>query len=102
MRIPLFVVLTILVLSSIPALAQNPAPLLVDADWLAQHLSDRDLVLLHSGSKPGYDTEHIRGARQIIDMDVTRSSNGGAYDLQPVEQLRARFAALGVSDESRI
>jgi len=65
MRIPRFVVLTIFVLCSVPAFAQTPAPLLVDTDWLAQHLSDRDLVLLHSGSKPGYDAEHIRGARYV-------------------------------------
>jgi len=102
MRIPRFVVLTIFVLFSVPAFTQNPAPLLVDTDWLAQHLSDRDLVLLHSGSKSRYDAEHIRGARQIMDMDVTRSSNILVYDLSPVEELRAKFAALGISDDSRI
>jgi thiosulfate/3-mercaptopyruvate sulfurtransferase len=102
MKIPRCLILTIFLLSSIPAVAQNTVPLLVDPEWLAQHLSDRDLVVLHSGSKPGYDSGHIRGARQIMDMEVTRSSNGGAYDLQPIEQLRARFEALGVSDNSRI
>jgi len=102
MRIQRFVVLTIFLLSFAPAFAQSPAPLLVDTDWLAQHLSDRDLILLHSGSKPGYDAEHIRGARQIMDMDITRSSNTDAYDLPPVEQLRAKFTTLGISDDSRI
>ena len=53
-------------------LAQPPAPLLVDAGWLAQHLSDRDLVLLHIGGKAEYDAGHIAGARYITQEDVAR------------------------------
>ena len=35
------------VAAAAPSLAQAPAPLLVDAAWLAQHINDRNLVVLH-------------------------------------------------------
>ena len=98
--LPLAILTTLLFATQ--GFAQSAAPLLVDTDWLAQHLTDRDLVLLHVGGKPGYDTEHIRGARQIADFDVARSSEVLQYDLRPAGELRAVFAARGISDNSRI
>lgn len=88
------------------ALAQ-PAPLLVDAAWLSQHLADKDLVVLHVGNKAGYAKEHIPGARQIIDDDVAAAHDHSnpkdlMLELPPVEVLRGRLAALGISDTSRI
>ena len=56
-----------------PSRAAEPsAPLLVDAEWLAQHLTDRDLVVLHVGDHAEYRTEHIPGARLITEEDVSR------------------------------
>jgi thiosulfate/3-mercaptopyruvate sulfurtransferase len=89
-------------LSVTMAFGQGASPLLVDAAWLSQHLSDRDLIVLHVGSKTAYDTEHIRGARPITDGDLVTNANGGMYDLPEVGELRAKLAALGISDDSRI
>jgi thiosulfate/3-mercaptopyruvate sulfurtransferase len=89
-------------LSVTAVFAQSASPLLVDAAWLTQHLSDRDLVVLHVGSKPGYDMEHIRGAQPIADSDLVGNANGGIYDLPEVGELRSKLAALGISDDSRI
>ena len=92
---PIFLLLT-------PASAQVTVPLLVDVAWLTEHLSDRNLVLLHVGSKGDYDGGHIPGARHITDSDVTRNSATDIYDLPGADSLRSKFASLGISDDSRI
>jgi thiosulfate/3-mercaptopyruvate sulfurtransferase len=96
----------LLFLVASPVLAQPPAPLLVDAGWLAQHLSDRDLVLLHIGGKAEYDAGHIAGARYITQEDVARPHDMARGDLMlelpPLEELRAKVASFGISDNSRI
>src|SRR5262249_3355459 len=89
-------------LSSIAGFAQTAMPLLVDIAWLSDHLQDRDLVLLHVGSKQEYDMEHIAGARHITDADITRSNQIDMYDLPDAGDLRTKFASLGISDGSRI
>jgi thiosulfate/3-mercaptopyruvate sulfurtransferase len=86
----------------LPAFAQSTAPLLVDTTWLSDHLKDTDLVLLHVGSKPEYDAEHIPGARHVTDADITRTSGQDMYDLPSAADLRTKFATLGISDNSRI
>src|SRR5262245_12894677 len=90
-----------LALSSLPAVAQNAVPLLVEVDWLSQHLNDRDLVLLHVGNKGEYDSEHIPGARYVSEGDITQNA-AVPYELPPAQDLRAKFASFGVSDDSRI
>ena len=78
----------------------------MDAGWLAQHLSDRDLVLLHIGGKAEYDAGHIPGARYITEEDVARPHDMARGDLMlelpPLEELRAKVASFGISDDSRI
>jgi thiosulfate/3-mercaptopyruvate sulfurtransferase len=76
-------VVAAIVLATGSAAAQSAAPLLVDTEWLSQHLNDRDLVVLHAGRD--YATRHIPGAREL-QGDVTV----------------ARLASLGVSDSSRV
>ena len=63
--------LVVLAMSTGPAAAQD-RPLLVDAEWLSQHLSDRGLVVLHVGDRAEYDAGHIPGARLITEEDVPR------------------------------
>lgn len=79
--------------------------LVVSAAWLAQHLTDPDLVLLHVGDKAEYEARHIAGARLVplSDISVTdRSENGLTLEMPPADDLRQRLAGLGVSDTSRI
>jgi len=83
------------------------APLVVDANWLAQHLKDRDLVLLHSGPQKDYDSGHIPGARHIQMSDVIRpmahtDESEIMVELPDVAQLRSKLATFGISDDSRI
>jgi thiosulfate/3-mercaptopyruvate sulfurtransferase len=105
--------ITVLVLAARPAVTQpaapTAAPLIVDVDWLRAHLSDRDLVLLHVGSQADYDAGHVQGARRISEEDVSRphdmskmASGDLMLELLPVDELRTRVAAYGISDSSRI
>ncbi len=77
---------------------------LVTTTWLAQHLGDEKLVLLHIGEQSEYDAEHIPGARYVRTSDilVQRASSGLRNEFPTPEALRASFEAVGVSDDSRI
>jgi thiosulfate/3-mercaptopyruvate sulfurtransferase len=77
--------------------------LIVTTDWLAKHLNDDGLVLLEVGDKADYLAGHIPGAQFIALADIsTPRGSGLILELPPVEQLKATFEKLGVTDRSRI
>jgi thiosulfate/3-mercaptopyruvate sulfurtransferase len=79
--------------------------LVVPAAWLAAHLHDPNLVLLHVGERAGYDQAHLPGARFISlrDISVSGPAAGGlVLEMPPADQLREHLEALGISDGSRI
>jgi thiosulfate/3-mercaptopyruvate sulfurtransferase len=95
--------------------AQQPAgsgrdALVVSPAWLAAHLHDANLVILHVGEPAAYASKHIAGAR-FVDLDDISDHSGmsgtpGANPLMlemlPAQQLRAKLASLGISDNSRV
>ena len=85
-------------------LAGAQTPLLVDTDWLAAHLSDPSLVLLHIGPKEAYDANHIPGARHLTLDDIAkpRDPKELTLELPTPEVLRAKLESFGISDNSRI
>ena len=108
MRIHRFVIAAVMCLAmSWPAAAQDSSSLLVEADWLSQHLNDRGLVILHVGSKAEYDAGHIPGARFVTEEDVAAPHDHSnpkdmMLELPPVETLRTKVASFGISDDSRV
>ena len=78
--------------------------LLVSPSWLASHLNDANLVILHAGARPEYDKGHVPGARFIGFESIAKSDTGGGLTLEmlPADKLRDAFASLGVSNDSRI
>jgi thiosulfate/3-mercaptopyruvate sulfurtransferase len=79
--------------------------LLVSPAWLAAHLGDRDLVLLHVGDPDTYRTQHIAGARGVTlkDISVSASGDDGLHlEMPPAEDLRHRLEALGISNSSHV
>ncbi len=79
------------------------APLVVTADWLAQHLDDRSLVLVHVGDRADYDVAHIPGALFLPMTEITTPLTADPmFELLPPDQLQEAFEKLGVSDDSRI
>jgi thiosulfate/3-mercaptopyruvate sulfurtransferase len=82
--------------------------IIVTTDWLATHLHDQDLVLLHVGDKSDYDKAHIPGARLVSLRDISVSSHdhekdtGLMLEMPAPDSLRTQLAALGISDRSRV
>jgi thiosulfate/3-mercaptopyruvate sulfurtransferase len=77
----------------------------VSVDWLAQHLNDPNLVLLHVGPAPEYAAAHIPGARltSVADLSVgDRAGPGLGVEMPSADTLLRRLAALGISDDSRV
>ena len=83
--------------------AKVRSSMIVTTDWLAKHLNDQSLVLLHVGDKKEYDAAHIPGAQFIQNSDIsTPRGTGLILELPAVEQLKSTFEKFGVTDSSRI
>jgi thiosulfate/3-mercaptopyruvate sulfurtransferase len=88
-------------------MSDYPADILVDVDWLKQHLADTDLRILDTrASDPrlpvGYRMGHIPGA---IALDVGRDFfvfDGRAPQLASGEQIGQVLSRLGISNETRL
>ncbi len=83
--------------------AQTAPAAMVSAEWLRAHLADRNLVLLHVGTRPGYDSVHIPGARYFTFGDFAADSSGGrVLELPAPQRLDSVLEVRGVADDSRI
>lgn len=100
------VVVTALIPVSVRAQSDPRASLLVSTTWLAQHLRDPNLVVLHVGDRNEYAAEHIPGARHVTfdDISISEHQKPGALMLQMPEpaDLRNKLEQLGISSDSRI
>ena len=77
--------------------------LVVSTEWVAKHLNDDSIVLLQVGDKDEYLAAHIPGAQFVTLADIsTPRGQGLVLELPPVDQLKATFEKLGVTDKSRI
>lgn len=79
--------------------------LVVSAAWLAAHLDDPALVLLHVGDRDEYAARHIPRARHVALSEISVSGENGkdlTLEMPPPEDLRHRLEALGISNTSRI
>ena len=87
---------------------QKAEPLIVTTAWLADHLKDRNLVLLHIGdqaSKPAYDEGHIPGAQFLnpfAELSTPRVQGALALELPSPAVLDSVLEAKGISNDSRI
>ncbi|MEP6691805.1 MAG: sulfurtransferase [Gemmatimonadaceae bacterium] len=75
----------------------------VSAAWVAAHLNDPKLVVLHVvGRATDYEAGHVPGARMILFSQIAGPHNGLSTELHPVPQLDSALEAAGVSNDSRI
>lgn len=92
--------------SLIASAAQPPAvrtDMLVSTNWLAQHLKDANLVILHvSRDRKAFDEGHIPGARFLALTDIAITRDGILNELPPAATLKTVFERAGVSDDSRV
>jgi thiosulfate/3-mercaptopyruvate sulfurtransferase len=74
--------------------------MIVSAQWLAEHLTDPKVVVLHVADKRSeYETGHIPGARFLGLADFIEGEDA---ELPSIEKLKAAFEKVGVSDDSRV
>lgn len=77
--------------------------MLVTTGWLAENLSEPDVIVLCINSTPEFYTKgHIPGARQIKLEDIAVTRDGIPSELPSVETLQHVFEAAGVSNSSRV
>ena len=97
------IVICLLSLNHREAQGKARSSMIVSTEWLAQHLTDKSLVLLHVGDKTEYDAAHIPGAQFIQNSDIsTPRGSGLILELPPVDQLKANFEKFGITENSRI
>ena len=86
--------------------AQAASPrdkLLVTPAWLAAHLADKNLVILHAGSQADFAAGHVAGARLVARESLATTGPAGLIlEFPNAETLRKELQDLGVSDRSRI
>ena len=82
--------------SSSKATTHGPADMLVQTSWLAAHLADKNLVILHVGTdRNSYDAAHIPGARFLALSEIAVTRNGIPNELPPVNDLKDDVRATG-------
>jgi len=96
-----------LLLTALTLVAQD-APkvrtdMLVSTDWLAQHLNDPNVIVIHLGRYRGeYDRAHIPGARFLRTNQIASDNQELTYELPPVAELQKALESIGVNEKARI
>lgn len=77
--------------------------MLVSTSWLADHLRDRSLVILHVGSSKDYAAGHIPGALRLSLADISVSGPENLrLELPDEGSLQTALGRAGITEESRI
>ena len=77
--------------------------MIVSTAWLAAHLNDPKVVVLHvARARTHYDEGHIPGARFAGWDEITATRDGVPNELAPVADLQKLFERLGIGDDARI
>jgi thiosulfate/3-mercaptopyruvate sulfurtransferase len=86
------------------ARAANAAPMLVDTKWVAEHINDRDVVVLHVGTKAQYDSGHVAGSRHVSleELALPQMQGGLTLQMAGAEQLTAWAVRNGIGDKTRV
>jgi thiosulfate/3-mercaptopyruvate sulfurtransferase len=88
-------------LQTIPAVAQMEHAILVDADWVAGHIADEHVAVLHADMRSEAFAEgHIPGAR-FLDMSqfVWDGDPAWGTEMRSVEEIEAALESAGVGDD---
>jgi thiosulfate/3-mercaptopyruvate sulfurtransferase len=90
-------------LATLAAAPAAAAPTMVTTAWLADHLHDPDLVVLHVASlRRDYAAGHVPGARFLWVGALAQGTPDMSFEMVPLEQARRTLEDLGVSNRSRI
>jgi thiosulfate/3-mercaptopyruvate sulfurtransferase len=77
--------------------------MLVSTQWLADHLKDPNVVVLHlADNVSDYKRGHIPGARYLAMKKIITDNGPISAELPTIDQLQKTFSELGVGDNSRV
>ncbi len=76
--------------------------ILVSDDWLQEQLADSSMVILHVGTREGFDSVHIPGSRPIDPYDFTSSTHDLRNELPEMSVIFELLKSVGVNMDSRI
>src|SRR6266481_6232434 len=77
--------------------------MLVSTKWLADHLKDPNVVVLHVADNVlDYKRGHIPGARFLSQSKFTENVGDLNTELPSPEKLQALFSEFGISDKTRV
>jgi thiosulfate/3-mercaptopyruvate sulfurtransferase len=77
--------------------------MLVSTQWLAEHLKDPNVVVLHlADNVSDYKRGHIPGARYLAMKEIITDNGPISAELPTIDQLQKTFSELGVGDNSRV
>jgi thiosulfate/3-mercaptopyruvate sulfurtransferase len=81
----------------------NNESMLVTTKWLADHLDDSSIIILHVGKKDEFEEKHIPRATLFPIMDIFQPpSESLNHEIPPIEQLTDVVRSIGINDDSRI
>ncbi len=77
--------------------------MLVSTGWLAAHLRDRNVTVVHVGAtRDAYQSGHIPGAVFLALADLAAERGGVPNEIPPLDKLTKTLEALGISNRGRI
>jgi thiosulfate/3-mercaptopyruvate sulfurtransferase len=85
-----------------PAARALPPLRVVSTAWLAQHVNDRNLVVLQIEPDAKADSLRIAGARTLAYDALSVTRDGLSTELPTPDSLAALFAGVGISDSTTI
>jgi thiosulfate/3-mercaptopyruvate sulfurtransferase len=101
-----FLTLVCFLLSARLAAQDSPrvrTDMLVSTDWLAEHLNDPNVIIIHFARYKGdYDRGHIPGARFLRTNQLISDNQETTFELPPVVDLQKALESIGIGDKGRI
>src|SRR5687767_11205642 len=95
-------VLLFVLLIHLQIIAQDH-PILVDAKWVKDHLSDANLVILHTSFlRLDYAKEHIEGARFLWPGWLAPDSPDGSFNAPSADAATEILQKLGINSNSHV
>lgn len=98
-----FIFLFSIVLLSVPAAAERAIPFSVSTQWLAEHMNDKDLVILQTGfSRNEYKYGHVPNARFLWFNALAPSTPDLNTEMPSLEEGKKVLEELGITKNSKI
>jgi thiosulfate/3-mercaptopyruvate sulfurtransferase len=77
--------------------------MLVTTEWLAEHLNDPSIIILHIGKQDEYEEKHIPGAILFPIKDIFQPpSDSLNHEIPSLEQLNYVIRSIGIHNDSRV